>query len=58
MDIRQHWNDRQKQKQEEAKCLQESEAHRKALASVVDAHAKGGQIGAGGAKLPRLKMQS
>ena len=53
--VRQHRSDREKEKQEEAKRLEESEAHRKALAAMVNAHPKGGQIGAGGAKLPGPK---
>ena len=53
--VRQHRSDREKEKQEQAKRLEESEAHRKALADIVKAHPKGGQIGAGGAKLPGPK---
>ena len=53
--VRQHRSDQEKETQEKAKRLEESEAHRKALADIVKAHPKGGQIGAGGAKLPGPK---
>ena len=53
--VRQHRSDQEKETQEKAKRLEESEAHRKALADIVNAHPKGGQIGAGGAKLPGPK---
>jgi hypothetical protein len=53
--VRQHRSDQEKETQDKAKRLEESEAHRKALADIVNAHPKGGQIGAGGAKLPGQK---
>ena len=53
--VRQHRTDEEKEKQDKAKRLEESEAHRKALAAIVNAHPKGGQIGGGGAKLPGPK---
>lgn len=53
--VRQYRSVRDQEKREEAKRLEESEAHRKALAAVAKAHPKGNLIGGAGSRSPGPK---